>query len=401
MLASSGRTYVRLGVFERLAEEIEALSVPAEGAAIAAAVALRDRLDAKITAAVGAFDAGGEWDLDGATSMTAWLRDHAAMTARGAARLRAAARRLRRLPHTAAAWQAGELSGGQVEAVLAALDDGTVGLFAEQEAAVLPSLVGLSVADTARAMNHWQAHASALADEPESAEPERALHLSRTLGDRWALDGDLDGEGGAIVATALRMAETADAEGDPPRALSRRRADALVDLCRFFLDHQTHRPGGRHRPHLNVVIDLDDLEAGQPGYVVDGPVLDGPALQALLCDCALHRLVMAGRSAVLDYGTSTRTIPAPLWNALVIRDEHCRFPGCDRQASWCEAHHVVPVVEGGPTCVDNLVLACSRHHHRLHQPGWHAKLRPDATFEVTDPYGRHRTTAPPRAGPGG
>ena len=46
---------------------------------------------------------------------------------------------------------------------------------------------------------------------------------------------------------------------------------------------------------------------------------------------------------------------------------------------------------------DNLVLLCSRHHHVLHQPGWHAKLRPDGTFEVTDPEGRVRGTAPPHA----
>ncbi|MDP9070470.1 MAG: HNH endonuclease [Actinomycetota bacterium] len=147
------------------------------------------------------------------------------------------------------------------------------------------------------------------------------------------------------------------------------------------------------------MIDLDDLEARRPGRAVDGPLLDGPSLQALLCDGAVHRMVTAGRSAVLDYGTTTHTIPAPLWNALVVRDEHCRFPGCDRPASWCEGHHVVPVVQNGPTCLANLVLACSRHHHRLHQPGWHAKLKPDATLEVTDPQGRQRTTASPRAGP--
>lgn len=85
----------------------------------------------------------------------------------------------------------------------------------------------------------------------------------------------------------------------------------------------------------------------------------------------------------------------------MVRDEHCRFSrfsACDRPSSWCEAHHVVPLAEDGP-CLGNLVLLCSRRHHRLHQPGWHAKLRPDATFEVTDPYGRRWATAPPRAGP--
>ncbi len=47
------------------------------------------------------------------------------------------------------------------------------------------------------------------------------------------------------------------------------------------------------------------------------------------------------------------------------------------------------------TAPENLVLLCSRHHHRFHHPGWHLKLRPDATLEVTDPTGRVRTTDPP------
>jgi hypothetical protein len=187
--------------------------------------------------------------------------------------------------------------------------------------------------------------------------------------------------------------------GEGRRAPARRRADALVDVCRFFLDHQHHLPAGRHRPHLNVVIDLDDLDSGRPGRFVDGGIADAATIASLLCDCSLHRVLTAGRSAILDYGTATRTIPASLWNALVIRDEHCRFPGCDRPSWWCEGHHLIPVDAGGPTCMDNLVLCCSRHHHRLHQPGWHAKLRPDATLEVTDPTGQVRTTSPPRAGP--
>lgn len=145
------------------------------------------------------------------------------------------------------------------------------------------------------------------------------------------------------------------------------------------------------------MVELEDLEAGRCGHVVDGPVLDGPTISRLFCDSAVHRVVMSGRSAVIDYGTSTRTIPAPLWNALVIRDEQCRFPGCDRPSVWCEGHHVVWVTHGGPTDLANLALVCSRHHHVLHQPGWHAKLLPDATFEVTDPGGAVRSTSPPRS----
>jgi hypothetical protein len=62
-----------------------------------------------------------------------------------------------------------------------------------------------------------------------------------------------------------------------------------------------------------------------------------------------------------------------------------------------DPYHVVWVTQGGTTDLANLVLVCSRHHHVLHQPGWQAKLRPDATFEVTDPDGVVRATSPPRA----
>ena len=62
-----------------------------------------------------------------------------------------------------------------------------------------------------------------------------------------------------------------------------------------------------------------------------------------------------------------------------------------------DPYHVVWVTRNGPTKLANLVLLCSRHHHVLHQPGWHAKLRPDGDFEVTNPEGILRQTSPPRA----
>lgn len=382
-------------MFEELAEAIERVEGPVDGAALVQALALRDRLDARICEAVGDFDAARLWDIDAATSLTAWLRSFGGMTSRAAGRLSVLARRLHRLPVTGAAYRDGTLSGGQVEAIVAHLDDDTVELFAAAEAELVPYLAPLRVAGVGRAMAAWKSRAQPEPAEPK--DPERSLYLSRSLDDRYVLDGSLDAEGGATVATALRLA--AGDGPDPTRTPATRRADALVDICRFFLDNQRSHAGGRHRPHLNVVVELDALAEGLGGRVVDGPALEATTLSRLLCDCALHRVLMSGRSSVLDYGTSTRTIPAPLWNALVIRDEHCRFPGCDRPSTWCEGHHVVWVTHDGTTELANLVLVCSRHHHRLHQPGWHAKLRPDGDFEVTDPEGRVRCTSPPRTEP--
>ena len=178
-------------------------------------------------------------------------------------------------------------------------------------------------------MAAWRAKAEALAENVEDAERERSVHLSSTLGGRFELSGSLDAATGAVVATALRVASSDDSDAEPARTPAERRADALGDVCRFFLDHQRRSTGGRHRPHLNVIVDVAALADGLGGETPDGTPLDGLTLSALLCDSAVHRLLMAGRSSVLDYGTSTRTIPAPLWNALVVRGRHCRFPGCD------------------------------------------------------------------------
>jgi hypothetical protein len=54
-------------MFEELGDAIEGLDIPADGAALVAVVALRDRLDARISDAVADCDRAGLWELDGAT----------------------------------------------------------------------------------------------------------------------------------------------------------------------------------------------------------------------------------------------------------------------------------------------------------------------------------------------
>ena len=93
---------------------VDELEVPADGRALTEVLGLLDRLAAKVTAAVGEFDRAGLWDLDGATSMVAWLRDAGLARPRAAVLVRNA-KRLRTLPVLAGAWEAGELSGGSAD----------------------------------------------------------------------------------------------------------------------------------------------------------------------------------------------------------------------------------------------------------------------------------------------
>ena len=149
------------------------------------------------------------------------------------------------------------------------------------------------------------------------------------------------------------------------------------------------RRRARHRPHLNLAATVEqvaDHGCGQlVGELTGGAVIDPVTLLRLACDAIIHRVVTDGASAILDYGHASRVVPAPLWNALVVRDRHCRFPGCDRPAHWCEAHHVRHWPDGGKTRLDNLVVdECA--------------TRIGATVEVTTPAGKVLTSHPPPIG---
>lgn len=163
-------------VLEVLVEAIEELDIPPGGAALAEVLALRDRLEAKVSAAVAAFDASGEWAGDGAVSTTAWLRHHGGRSSRDAAGTLRCARRLRHAPHTRAAWESGSLSSGQAQAVVANLSDATADQFAAQEEELVPLLAPLSVAEVAVAMRHWRAGAEAFLDDDEATEAGQELH---------------------------------------------------------------------------------------------------------------------------------------------------------------------------------------------------------------------------------
>ena len=207
------------------------------------------------------------------------------------------------------------------------------------------------------------------------------------------MSGSFNADDGAVLETALRIAMTEDTPAEE-RTPAQRRADAVTAIHQFFLDHQRSSRGGRRRPHVDIII-----KAGPDGRItgelLDGTLLPESSVGRYLCDCAAHRVLTDGASVILDYGRATRTVPVDLFNALALRDKHCREYGCDRPPEWCDAHHVWSWEEGGPTSLDNLVLKCRRHHTLGHKPGWTDKLLPDGTYKVTDPRGRVWQTRPP------
>jgi hypothetical protein len=383
------------GRVEDLVEAITALPDMDDCAALEALLAAHDLLTARVCATIERVDTLGAAVTDGAVNTAQWLRTRGRRSHRETAHLLKVSARLRTCPAVSAAWRDGRLSTAQVDAVVANVTERTAALFTDHESTVVPALVGLSPRHTATAMQHWAAHATALIDGPPPPAMARSLYLSGGIDGGGELTGRLDPGGFELVDTALAAATTDDTDGEPARTAAERRADALVAVARFFLDHADSATTRRRRPHVHVVVTVDELERRAAGRTLDGRLVDDATLAALLCDAGVHRLVTDGASVTLDAGRTTRTVNHHLFTALAVRDQGCRFPGCDRPVSWCDAHHATAWHHGGRTDQDNLVLLCWRHHHHFaHHPHWHLKLLPDATVEVTTPDGRTLTSHP-------
>jgi hypothetical protein len=107
----------------------------------------------------------------------------------------------------------------------------------------------------------------------------------------------------------------------------------------------------------------------------------------------------AAISLPLDVGTATDTIPPQLRRAVILRDKHCRGPGCTAPASTCQVHHIVPRSKGGATKLTGLLLLCPFHHLILiHQWGWTITLNADGSTTARSPAGRTlHSHSPPTA----
>ena len=103
-------------------------------------------------------------------------------------------------------------------------------------------------------------------------------------------------------------------------------------------------------------------------------------------------------SLPLDIGFSD-SIPGHIRRAVMLRDQHCAWPGgCDRPASASDVHHIRHKSDGGETSVRNCGLYCEFHHETcIHRWGWEIILHPDGTTEARSPDGSQvlRNHAPP------
>ncbi|MDX6230780.1 MAG: hypothetical protein QOI76_4170, partial [Frankiales bacterium] len=94
------------------------------------------------------------------------------------------------------------------------------------------------------------------------------------------------------------------------------------------------------------------------------------ALTRIGCDAEINLMLLDASGEIMHCGHSTRFPLVGQRRALVVRDQGCVFPGCDRPPSACQAHHLRFWSHHGPTDVENLALVCAFHHWLIHDRHW-------------------------------
>jgi len=288
-----------------------------------------------------------------------------------------------KLPTMAALFMAGQARQRHVDVMVGLLDSPTARRLSSQYWALAEEQIGHAApALTPAELRSWGRELIELLDQ-DGAEPDdrdrrpvNDVRFTPRDGGGGTMTGSFDdAEMYAAIRTAVE-AKSGPLSADDKRLPAERQAAALADICGFVLDHGDTPKTGGHRPHVTVLIGLDDLTDRARSASLDlGEELTPAQMRRMACDANVLPVVLGSEGEPLDVGHDRRTIPEPMRRAVAARDRGCAHPGCTRPPSWCEVHHIIEWQHGGATCVENLVMLCRVHHRQIHDTDWTVRIR--------------------------
>ncbi|GAA4486467.1 DUF222 domain-containing protein [Microbacterium panaciterrae] len=250
---------------------------------------------------------------------------------------------------------------------------------------------------TRRTVEELLAHARCVRDvlDPDgAAERFRARYERRSFRTWLAEDGTrrgsfaFDDEGAAFVdavfAAALRPRRGGPRFVDPTeksaaedlvadtRTNDQLAYDLLMDLVRAGVLADPASVFGTRQAGLRLVQTIGaDGAFGKVAVTEDGlTAVPAAVAERRFCEAGSVTVTVDSCGNPLDVGREQRLFTSKQRIALAIRDGGCRWVGCDRPASYCEAHHIDPYASGGRTDIDRGILLCRFHHMELHHGGW-------------------------------
>jgi hypothetical protein len=272
------------------------------------------------------------FERDGHLSAAAWLATTFKVTWGSARQSVRVARALEEMPTTRRALDDGDLSMSAMRLLVMAREADPAA-FQRDEAQLVDAARIHSMNDLQRVAAYWRqaVEREHSLDGDDKLRERRRLHASVSFLGMVRVDGDLDPEAGETLLTALGAVLDAESHSRPQddlRTPAQRRADALEEICRQWLDMSDRPTVAGERPHVTVTVGAEALQntsAGTSELDHVGPV-DPGAARRLACDASLMRVVMAGRSQPLDVGRRTPVVPPAIRRAVIARDRTCRFP---------------------------------------------------------------------------
>jgi Domain of unknown function (DUF222)/HNH endonuclease len=371
--------------------------------------------------------------IDGARSPAGWIRAKLRISHGHSVGLLRQARGLRDCPALHHALLTGTLTFDQVDQLLRVFTAARSSYVERDVDWLIERCASLTVAHCRVLARSWSARvdaeiASAIIDAggevPQPPATISELRMGEILDGDMVVEATLNASDASVLAAALTAAHklgvkepsgdnealeddaSAKPEPDGPkdtRSPAQQRADALVLIAQFFLDHHDTVAKGNgasiNRAHVNITVDLDRLTTAHLTGNAETPYsLDGVDIWSVVqtcCDSSVARILTAGPSIVIDLGRETRVVSPTLRKAVTKRDRTCRFPGCDMPAAFTDVHHVWHWIRGGPTSRENCCLLCRRHHTMIHKGGWTATGDSNGTISFVGPEGIAHLSRPP------
>ena len=297
---------------------------------------------------------------------------------------------LERLPATADALLAGEITPLHARVIADA---------AEKSAVDEAELAGLARREHLdRFRRSVREHVNArigddLEERRRHQRAERELSLKKHPDGMYTLFGRFDPLAGgrietALLATAKRLSRAANPNDRPTMAQSL--ADALEMLV-------TGGGDGKAQGVDLLVFAEYDVVAGilKKPCLDDGTPLTPGELLRLACEAKVLPALFDTDTHPLWLGQGRRQATPGQRTVLTKRDGGC--VGCRASAVWCQAHHQEHWAHGGPTDVDNMCLLCGHCHKLVHNGDATIVKGADGKFGMEFPNGR-RPRPPPRCG---
>ena len=367
--------------------------LPEQHASSLIALALaRDRLAIEMAEHVGELSKSGACVDDwGSVSTPDWVRHQCNMPSGAAGDLLHVGEQLQNLPKTLDAVRDGEI-GFAHAAIIARHAQAITHSESAEPFDETPFLKAATESSVSRlwyySMHAWhRADPQGVTDAQRQAVEERYLRFTDAADGTVYVKGAFDSAAGATIKTA--MEPWAQHLGDDDhRSRERRNADAWVEMSAHSLDAGIVPQHGSVRPHVQVTTTLETLQGliGAPaGEMALSLPISSKTVQRFACDSSITRVLLGADSAVIDAGRAKRVVAGGTRRVLDARDKHCRWPGCERPASWSSAHHILHWAQGGKTDLSNMILLCQHHHWMVHEGGWRLSLAADGRVLAIPP----------------